>query len=307
MGRFQQQQLVCQEPVILWADDPTEILASVARAKIRPLPNDKKEIMCCADDTKDEGRALSAVLQRCLSLVCRMQRSLLQLRCQCCNQAQESESDMGLLACLVETFKSLGDGIVTGRISTVSSLSLQALMRLSDLLAMVPAGRLAAVEQMVQDFKAELLLVEVPELECARFCLRHLSCAVLRLDIDLVMERVDTGFEQRAIRSLHHKWIWADLVCLDNAGMEVAVVGRVRMEGSILPVPPKSNAATVIHFKRSLMPSRDQAAALWGVLGMSGDGQVMEMKVALRAEWLVLFNLKLQMRSCQLCLSVLQT
>lgn len=243
-----------------------------------------------APDTEAPPRAnvrLSTTMQRCLELSQRLRRSLLRepgLRVPC-------SRDSGA-AGLLEALEAVSAEVCSGRINTAGDFGRRALACIDA--CQLPSAALAEVER----FKAEFLLVEVPEISCASFEVELHGPAVMA-EVELAVE-VSTA--SGSAPSVSQRWAWAEAAVRPPDAQRGSAFPRVRAERLPAEAGRGAKNAGNLVFKRRVTVSEADASAMELLEALEGRGLV---ELLLRLDWPVLLNSRVRLCDCALTVAAL--
>lgn len=230
----------------------------------------------------------------------------------------------------------------SGEAASVASIAERARGAFAVALLALPRGCLASavLRAAADDFEAEVVRMEVPEVEVAGMELRPALRCPLGVEVELQVEcRQLPGKPAVPLRA---RWIWAELACLDaDAPAAPEPTSRIRLDQSAAAPAPQGvggrsvgrplversppgaalavqgvggrgagrpldadGAVKVLVFRRRLS-CRSEDRRVLHCLQCLGSFAASRLSVCLRVDWVVLMNAHFRLRSCHLSVAAL--
>lgn len=268
---------------------------------------------------------LHATMRRCLGALRRSQKHLSSggAACSSSGRARHLVDALEFVAKDVERGSIISAGAFALRSRAVFAEALMSAKLAQELFADAFAW-FALLEDIQKEFDAELLLVEVPEVELARLPSAEPSAlkgsAFLFLDVEL---EVLCSKELR-MRHINPLWAWADVTVVREDGTELGTTPRVHLDSmrvdpvaeqqpeddgeeknlrTLVDLKHEPSKGTRLKFSRRLRCTPANAPE-GKLLRELVEGQ--ELKVSLRVDWPILQNSQVTLLGCGLALATLR-
>eukprot|EP00401_Gymnodinium_catenatum_P068190 CAMPEP_0117534080 /NCGR_PEP_ID=MMETSP0784-20121206/40225_1 /TAXON_ID=39447 /ORGANISM="" /LENGTH=362 /DNA_ID=CAMNT_0005330545 /DNA_START=64 /DNA_END=1152 /DNA_ORIENTATION=- len=323
LGHVRVHRYTLQEPLVFSAETYAEA-NGVHRGDVpsRRAPEGAEETRAQDDTSEDEGEdvesmghksgpLLSAAMRNCQSLCWRTQSGLLEDLEQVGLAEAVSVRGASCAHRILAALRRLAREVKSGRVTGTRSFAERARAAVTDVLVSEGLMRQVFMQTCMrcyQDFEAELLLVEVPEVECAYLPVGAAGHgnghAVLWINMRLSLDWRSTSTpEVPTSTSLPQRWLWAEIRCYDGDGVELDGAPRVRID--VGPPFPGVGVENRVNFQRRItctFASGPEARLLCTLRGRKPR----ELRFFLRADWLVLQHFQFYNSVCHVDVAELQ-
>jgi len=249
------------------------------------------EARCEEGDIQSEHNQLGsgsvrAIMRRCLGLLHCLQHDLEDaLRGQCNLVANERAMRVTKAAA------SLTRAIEARRVRTASAFGIQVRSLLTEQMEVE-----LEVQRMADRFESELLLVEVPEVDCGGLDIDTAQACrgrALFVEAHLKVEcRTVAGTTSRPLKQLKPRWFWAEVVLLStSSGLELSPrMCMARLDDS-------TEGHRVLSFRQHWSCRCDDRRVRHFLRALEGRAAC-QLMVVLRADWLALSGMSVRLLHC---------